>query len=70
MGQKELQNKIQCKEDDWEEYIKICNECGGDVHAHFEGESNDDVILSVHCHKCGKTFNDYEFYEELKRYEQ
>ena len=34
-----------------------CPVCGGTVYAHFEDESNDNPILSIHCHDCGEMFD-------------
>ena len=56
----------ECDRLDWSK-LRICSECGGDVHEHFGCENWDNSYLTwAHCHNCGKNFDTDSFYELSK----
>ncbi len=53
---------MECNESDWYDWTKICPDCKGEVHSHFGDEDSEgDYWLRYHCHKCGRTFEQYDW---------
>jgi endogenous inhibitor of DNA gyrase (YacG/DUF329 family) len=58
---------IECKEDDWYDFLRKCPKCGGDVHTHYEDSNYDTESgeewdqIKVHCHQCGTEYSEVEF---------